>query len=76
VFFLRFSVQGDPLSNSDQAEQRKKALYDLTKHAEFRASHPREDHFVPLYIAAGAGEDGKTRVICDLYGIPTFAFGV
>lgn len=62
--------------NVTDAEQRKKALYDLTKHAEFRASHPREDHFVPLYIAAGAGEDGKTRVICDLYGIPTFAFGV
>lgn len=73
---MSFYAQGDPLSNSDQAEQRKKALYDLTKHAGFRASHPREDHFVPLYIAAGAGEGGGVRVICDLYGIPTFAFGV
>ncbi|EKM82834.1 hypothetical protein AGABI1DRAFT_34839 [Agaricus bisporus var. burnettii JB137-S8] len=59
------------------AEQRKKALFALTRHRGFRASHPREDHFVPLYIAAGAGEgDSEVRVICGLYGIPTFAFGV
>lgn len=57
-------------------EQRKKELFRLTQHVGFRASHPREDHFIPLYVAAGAGEGGQVRVICDLYGIPTFAFGV
>lgn len=67
---------GDRFTNLEQAEQRKKALLDLTQHTDFRASHPREDHFVPLYVAAGAGEGGEVRVICDLYGIPTFAFGV
>ncbi|KAF9452866.1 Extradiol aromatic ring-opening dioxygenase [Macrolepiota fuliginosa MF-IS2] len=61
--------------NIADAGQRKKALFDLTQHTGFRASQPREDHFVPLYVAAGAGE-GEVRVICDLYGIPTFAFGV
>ncbi|KXN90504.1 4,5-DOPA dioxygenase extradiol-like protein [Leucoagaricus sp. SymC.cos] len=74
--FSRPGVQGDPFTNLEQAEQRKKALLDLTKHSGFRASHPREDHFVPLYVAAGAGEDGGVQVICDLFGIPTFAFGM
>lgn len=59
-----------------QDEQRKKGLFNLTQHVGFRASHPREDHFVPLYVAAGAGDGGRVSVICDLYGIPTFAFGV
>ncbi|KAE9395027.1 Extradiol aromatic ring-opening dioxygenase [Gymnopus androsaceus JB14] len=35
-------------------QDRKKALYDLTKHAGFRPCNPREEHFVPLYVAAGA----------------------
>lgn len=37
---------------------------------------PREDHFVPIYVAAGAGEGGNVLTIGDMYGIPTFAFGV
>lgn len=73
---MRLGVQGDRIANLEKAEQRKKALFDLTKHPGFRASHPREDHFVPLYVAAGTGEGGAVRVVCDLYGIPTFAFGV
>ncbi|KAJ3556530.1 hypothetical protein NM688_g1979 [Phlebia brevispora] len=40
------------------ANKRKQALINLTKHAGFRISHPRADHFVPIYIAAGAGEGG------------------
>lgn len=59
-----------------QPELRKKALCELPKHPGFRASHPREDHFVPLYVAAGAGEGGEVRTIMDSYGIPTFAFGL
>lgn len=38
--------------------------------------HPREDHFVPLYVAAGAGEGGEVFTIMNDYGIPTFAFGL
>lgn len=62
--------------NIEDPELRKKALCELPKHPGFRASHPREDHFVPLYVAAGAGEGGEVRTIMDSYGIPTFAFGL
>ncbi|TRM69578.1 Extradiol ring-cleavage dioxygenase, class III enzyme, subunit B [Schizophyllum amplum] len=58
------------------AEQRRQAMMNLLSHPGFRASHPREDHFVPLYVAAGAGADGgAVRIISDIYGNPTFAFG-
>ncbi|KAL1707444.1 Extradiol ring-cleavage dioxygenase, class III enzyme, subunit B [Schizophyllum commune] len=57
-------------------EQRRQAMLNLVNHPGFRASQPREDHFVPLYVAAGAGADeGAVRVISDIYGAPTFAFG-
>ncbi|KAH7930892.1 LigB subunit of an aromatic-ring-opening dioxygenase LigAB [Leucogyrophana mollusca] len=55
---------------------RKDALINLVKHRGFRSAHPREEHFVPLYVAAGAGEDGGVRVLNALYGAPTFAFGL
>ncbi|KAG5342210.1 hypothetical protein C0989_004522 [Termitomyces sp. Mn162] len=58
------------------ADKRKEAMVNLTQHPGFRASHPREEHFVPLYVAAGAGEGGDVRVVTSLYGAPTFAFGV
>ncbi|KAI9452321.1 Extradiol aromatic ring-opening dioxygenase [Russula earlei] len=35
---------------------RKTALFALTQHNGFRLAHPREEHFVPIYVAAGAGE--------------------
>ncbi|KAL1744669.1 Extradiol ring-cleavage dioxygenase, class III enzyme, subunit B [Schizophyllum fasciatum] len=57
-------------------DHRRQAMINLVNHPGFRASHPREDHFVPLYVAAGAGADGgAVRVINDIYGNPTFAFG-
>ncbi|KAJ7702367.1 Extradiol ring-cleavage dioxygenase class III enzyme subunit B [Mycena rosella] len=59
----------------DEAE-RKQAMVNLTKHSGFRACHPREDHFVPLYVAAGAGEGGDSKVIADIYGGETVAFGL
>ncbi|TEB35990.1 Extradiol aromatic ring-opening dioxygenase [Coprinellus micaceus] len=62
--------------NVEDAALRKKALCQLPKHPGFRASQPREDHFVPLYVAAGAGEEGEVRTIMNDYGIPTFAFGL
>ncbi|KAJ7702380.1 Extradiol ring-cleavage dioxygenase, class III enzyme, subunit B [Mycena rosella] len=56
--------------------ERKKAMINLTKHSGFRACHPREDHFIPLYVAAGAGEGGDSKVIADIYGRETVAFGL
>ncbi|KII88713.1 hypothetical protein PLICRDRAFT_41929 [Plicaturopsis crispa FD-325 SS-3] len=58
------------------AEARRTALVALTKHRGFRAAQPREDHFVPLYVAAGAGEGGSVKVVEAIYGAPTFAFGL
>jgi aromatic ring-opening dioxygenase catalytic subunit (LigB family) len=52
---------------------------DLTKHKGFRAAHPREEHFVPIYVAAGAGDDDgaeEVRVLSAIYGAQTVAFGV
>jgi aromatic ring-opening dioxygenase catalytic subunit (LigB family) len=45
------------------------------KHPGFRASHPREDHFVPLYVAAGAGDGEELRILNAMYGIVSVAFG-
>ena len=59
-----------------QAEDRKKSMIELTRHRGFRASQPREEHFIPLYVAAGAGEGGEVKTLMKMYGIPTFAFGV
>lgn len=72
--------------------KRQEALFALTKHPGFRVANPREEHFVPLYVAAGAGQDGGSKVRClafvtdnmltrgqilaSLYGAPTIAFGL
>ncbi|KAF8184944.1 Extradiol ring-cleavage dioxygenase, class III enzyme, subunit B [Mycena galopus ATCC 62051] len=58
------------------AKDRKQAMINLTRHPGFRASHPREDHFIPIYVAAGAGEEGQSKVIADMYGSETVAFGL
>ncbi|EIM90214.1 Extradiol ring-cleavage dioxygenase class III enzyme subunit B [Stereum hirsutum FP-91666 SS1] len=55
---------------------RKEALVALPKHQAFRAAHPREEHFVPIYVAAGAGEEGDVRVLSAVYGQHTVAFGL
>ncbi|KAI9064279.1 Extradiol ring-cleavage dioxygenase class III enzyme subunit B [Trametes sanguinea] len=66
----------DAITIADPAA-RKQALLELTKHKGFRAAHPRADHFVPLYIGAGAGgNDANVRVLSAIYGAPTFAFDV
>lgn len=51
------------------------AIMNLTQHAWFRAAQPREDHFVPLFVAAGAGEDGDAKIVSAIWA-PTVAFGV
>jgi aromatic ring-opening dioxygenase catalytic subunit (LigB family) len=53
---------------------RRTALLALTQHKGFRLAHPREDHFVPVYVAAGAGEVGDVQVLSGLYGCQTVAF--
>jgi len=55
---------------------RKAAMVALTNHHGFRAAHPRSDHFVPLYVGAGAGGTGDVKVVSAIYGSPTFAFGL
>ncbi|EJU06114.1 Extradiol aromatic ring-opening dioxygenase [Dacryopinax primogenitus] len=56
--------------------ERKKALIDLAAHPVYRLAHPRAEHFVPLYIAAGAGENGKSKVLLALFGLKAVAFGL
>jgi len=53
---------------------RRTALLALTRHKGFRMAHPREEHFVPIYVAAGAGEGGDVHVLSGLYGYQTVAF--
>ncbi|GJE86954.1 extradiol aromatic ring-opening dioxygenase [Phanerochaete sordida] len=65
----------DAVTVPDPAE-RKSAMVKLVEHPGFRLAHPRADHFVPLYVAAGAGEGSDVRVISAIYGAPTVAFGV
>jgi len=61
----------------ENSEERLKSLYALTSHPGFRKSHPREEHFIPIYSAAGAGgTEGKSRLLAGLYGAQTIAFGV
>ena len=51
-------------------------MIDLTNHRGFVAAHGgHPDHFVPLYVAAGAGgENVDVKIVSAIYGAPTFAF--
>ncbi|GAA5881685.1 hypothetical protein JCM3774_005337 [Rhodotorula dairenensis] len=61
-------------------EQRHRALANLVHHPGFRAAHPREEHFVPIYAAEGAGSTGGpkngARLVCGLWGAKTVFWGV
>ena len=59
-----------------QPATRKVALINLTSHPGFRLAHPREEHFVPLYVAAGAAGDGDARVLSGIHGANTVVFGI
>ena len=59
-----------------QPSARHDAMIGLQSHRYFREAHPREEHFTPIYVAAGAGADGKSKVITSMYGAPTIAFGL
>ncbi|KAL5533220.1 hypothetical protein ACEPAF_4996 [Sanghuangporus sanghuang] len=54
----------------------KESLVNITKHKYFRRAHPREEHFIPIYVAAGAGEGGEAKILAGVYGCPTIAFGL
>ncbi|GAA5968536.1 hypothetical protein JCM11641_007670 [Rhodosporidiobolus odoratus] len=62
----------------EEPSARKKALFSLVHHPSFRSAHPREEHFVPIYLAAGAADQqgGKARTVCGLWGAKTIVFGV
>ncbi|KAI9446652.1 Extradiol ring-cleavage dioxygenase class III enzyme subunit B [Lactarius indigo] len=74
--FRRFDdAVASAISVSDP-DARRTALVALTRHEYFQLAHPREEHLVPIYVAAGAGEDGGVHVLSGLYGCQTVAFGV
>ena len=58
------------------AEHRLEALAGLMQHRGFQKAHPTAEHFVPLYIASGAGSEGSARTLCDVHGAVSIAFGV
>ncbi|KAJ7649932.1 Extradiol ring-cleavage dioxygenase, class III enzyme, subunit B [Roridomyces roridus] len=57
-------------------ESRKTALINLVQHPGFRECHPRADHFIPIYVAAGAGDGGAVRLVSNVYSSETIAFGL
>jgi aromatic ring-opening dioxygenase catalytic subunit (LigB family) len=58
--------------------ERNDNLQKLMNHPFFRRAHPREEHFVPIYIAAGAGssDDDGAMVLADIHSAISIAFGV
>jgi aromatic ring-opening dioxygenase catalytic subunit (LigB family) len=53
------------------AEERNAALIQSSAHPQFRKAHPREEHFVPLLVAAGAA-GGKAVVDHFSWATPSF----
>jgi len=47
-------------------------------HPGCRKAHPELEHFMPLYVAAGAGrvEQEEAKLLNGLYGAQAIAFGV
>jgi aromatic ring-opening dioxygenase catalytic subunit (LigB family) len=68
----------DSAKNAIGAEERNENLKELIHHPFFRRAHPREEHFVPIYIAAGAGggEGEGAHVLADIHSAISIAFGV
>jgi len=64
------------VENNKDGEARNSAMKDIVKHPYFRRAHPRTEHFIPIYVGAGAGSDGDASVISDLHGAISIAFGI
>ena len=67
----------DSVKNATSVEERNENLKQLMRHPFFRRAHPREEHFVPIYIAAGAGsaEGEGADVLADIHSAISIAFG-
>ena len=68
----------DSVNDAMNVSERNENLKELVNHPFFRRAHPREEHFVPIYIAAGAGSaDGDgANVLADIHSAISIAFGV
>jgi len=66
----------DSVEKKKDSNERNKALKEVTNHPYFRRAHPREEHFVPLYVAAGAGGTDGAQMISKLHGALSIAFGL
>jgi aromatic ring-opening dioxygenase catalytic subunit (LigB family) len=64
------------IDSTNSVEERNKALVEVSKHPYYRKAHPRTEHFIPIYVAAGAGSEGKAKVVCGLHGAITAVFGL
>ncbi len=74
--YLDFETAIKEAAVLEDGSERNKKLIGLTKHKYFRLAHPREEHFTPLYVAAGAGSRGKAAILSDLHSAITIAFGL
>jgi aromatic ring-opening dioxygenase catalytic subunit (LigB family) len=68
----------DSVNNAMNVSERNENMKELMDHPFFRRAHPREEHFVPIYIAAGAGsaEGDVASVLADIHSAISIAFGV
>jgi aromatic ring-opening dioxygenase catalytic subunit (LigB family) len=68
----------DSVQNATSVEERNEDMKQLMIHPFFERAHPREEHFVPIYIAAGAGSaDGEgANVLSDIHSAISIAFGL
>jgi aromatic ring-opening dioxygenase catalytic subunit (LigB family) len=68
----------DSVQNSTSVEERNEDMKQLMTHPFFQRAHPREEHFVPIYIAAGAGsaEGEGANVLSDIHSAISIAFGL
>ena len=68
----------DSVNNAMNVSERNENMKELINHPFFRRAHPREEHFVPIYIAAGAGsvEGDGANVLADIHSAISIAFGV
>jgi aromatic ring-opening dioxygenase catalytic subunit (LigB family) len=66
------------VKNVSSVNDRNNKMKELINHPFFRRAHPREEHFVPIYIAAGAGSDDgeSSTVLADIHSAISIAFGV